>query len=148
MHNLFPTLVGKNLNKQKITIPEDFSNKDIIIIIAFQRWHQPLVDTIITNLEQINIEDTYHLIEVPVVSQLSIFRRMRLDAIMRAGIRDPQIRQRTITVYTDKDEFKQKLEIPNEDEVHWFLVSHSSKEILSRGSGVISSKEAEIVFLN
>ena len=73
MPNLFPTLVGKNLNKQKITIPEDFSNKDIIIIIAFQRWHQPLVDTIITNLEQINIEDRYHLIEVPVVSHLSIF---------------------------------------------------------------------------
>ena len=72
---------------------------------------------------------------------------MRLDAIMRAGIRDYQIRQRTITVYTDKEEFKQKLAIPNEDDIHWFVVSHSSKEILNRGIGVISSEDiSQILF--
>ena len=141
MAGIFPTIVGKNLNKQKKVIPNDFSERDTVVIVAFQRWHQPLVDTTIENLERSNIQDTHNIIEVPVVSQLSLFRRMRLDAIMRLGIRDYQIRQRTITVYTDKEEFRQKLAIPNEDDIHWFVVSHSSKEILNRGIGVISLED-------
>ena len=141
MTSIFPTIVGKNLNKHKVTIPNDFSQRDTVVIIAFQRWHQQLVDTTIETLERSNIQNSHNIIEVPVVSQLSLFRRMRLDAIMRAGIRDYLIRQRTITVYTDKEEFKQKLAIPNEDDIHWFVVSHSSKEILNRGIGVISLED-------
>jgi hypothetical protein len=141
MVELFPTICGKNLNKQKKSIPDDYIDKNLVVITAFQRWHQELVDNMISNLEQLNVNDTHYIIEVPVVSQLSLLRRMRLDAIMRVGIRDYTIRERTVTVYTDKEEFKQKLGIKNEEEIHWFIVNTPTKSILARGSGVMSIDE-------
>jgi len=141
MVELFPTICGKNLNKQKKSIPDDYTDKNLVVITAFQRWHQELVDNMISNLEQLNVDDTHYIIEVPVVSQLSLLRRMRLDAIMRVGIRDYTIRERTVTVYTDKEEFKQKLGIKNEEEIHWFIVNTPTKSILARGSGVMSIDE-------
>ena len=147
MVDIFPTISGKNLNKQKISIPDDYVDKNLVVIVAFQRWHQELVDTMIANLEQHNIQDTHYIIEVPVVSQLSLLRRMRLDAIMRAGIRDYAIRERTITIYTDKEEFKQKLAIEGEGEIHWYVIKPSSKSIVKRGSGVISIDKVSEIFI-
>jgi hypothetical protein len=44
MAEIFPTIIGKNLNKQVTAIPDDFSEQPLIVIAAFQRWHQNLVD--------------------------------------------------------------------------------------------------------
>jgi hypothetical protein len=129
------------LNKKKVAIPDDFSEKNLIVIVAFQRWHQDLVDESIETLEKENMNDSHHIIEVPVIKQFSKLRRMRLDGVMRAGIRDYDIRQRTITAYLDKQVFRSSLNIPNEDTVYWFLVDHTTKSILLRGSGVITSEQ-------
>ena len=141
MAEIFPTITAKNLNKNKVAIPDDFSEKNLIVIVAFQRWHQDLVDESIETLEKENMNDNHHIIEVPVIKQFSKLRRMRLDGVMRAGIRDYDIRQRTITAYLDKQVFRSSLNIPNEDTVYWFLVDHTTKAILLRGSGVITSEQ-------
>jgi len=141
MAEIFPTITAKNLNKKKIAIPDDFSQKNLIAIVAFQRWHQDLVDESIENLEKENVNDNHHIIEVPVVKQFSNLRRMRLDGVMRAGITDYDIRQRTITAYLDKQAFRSSLSIPNEDTIYWFLVNHATKVIMLRGSGVITSEQ-------
>ena len=143
MAEIFPTISAKNLNKEKVAIPDDFSEKNLIVIVAFQRWHQDLVDESIETLEKENMNDNHHIIEVPVIKQFSRLLRMRLDGVMRAGIRDYDIRQRTITAYLDKQAFRSSLNIPNEDTVYWFLVHHASKNILLRGSGVITSEQID-----
>jgi len=62
---------------------------------------------------------------------------------MRAGITDRNIRQRTITVYLDKGDFRGKLLIPNEETIYWFLIAHSSKTILVRGFGTFTSEDID-----
>ena len=47
---------------------------------------------------------------------------------MRAGIRDDRIRNRTITAYIDKEQFKLDLEIPDEDTIYWFLVQKNNQQ--------------------
>ena len=141
MDDFFPTVYGKNLNKEKVTIPDDFSGKNSIFIVAFQRWHQQLVDESIAFLEEKNLHHYHHIVEIPVIQKTTWFRQVRLDTIMRMGIRDFDIRQRTITIYLDKKEFRDKISISNEESIHWFLVDHSSKKIIMRGIGVISSEE-------
>ena len=49
--NEFPSIEGNNLNKEKKVVPDDFVDKDLIIIVAFQQWHQGLVDQSINLLE-------------------------------------------------------------------------------------------------
>lgn len=138
---MFPTINGKNLNKKRTAIPDDYSEKNIIAIIAFQRWQQNMVDESIGRLEKWNINETHHVIEIPVLQQFSRLRQMRLDGVMRAAIVNYGIRQRTITVYLDKQVLRNSLNIPSEDTTYWFLIDHVTKNILLRGTGVITSEE-------
>ena len=141
MAEIFPTIIGKNLNKQVTAIPDDFSEQPLIVIAAFQRWHQNLVDQSMENLDKMNMNETHTIIEVPVIKKSSMLQRMRLDGLMRAAISDVGVRQRTITVYLDKQAFRDSLNIENEDTMYWFLVDHATKSILLRGSGILTSED-------
>ena len=46
----FPEINGRDLNKRDKVVPDDFVDKNLIIIVAFQQWHQPLVDESISCL--------------------------------------------------------------------------------------------------
>ena len=145
MDDVFPSIQGKNLNKRSLTVPDDFSEKNIFIIVAFLQWQQRAVDEVIGQLEASDVHLTHHIIEVPVIQQSTWLRQVRLDTLMRLGIRDRAVRQRTITVYLDKKEFQASLDIPNDDSIHWFVVDHATKKILMRGAGNISQQEIDAI---
>lgn len=137
----FPSITGKNLNKEILTIPDDYDGKNLLVIVAFQQWQQRLVDDMIAILEASDLELTHSIIEVPVIQRSTKFRQIRLDTLMRVAIRDRRIRQRTITVYLDKQAFRDKLSIPDDNSIHWFLIHHTSKNILLRGKDTVSSQD-------
>ena len=143
--NEFPSIEGNNLNKEKKVVPDDFVDKNLIIIVAFQQWHQPLVDESISLLENNGLGDTHNIIEVPTVQKTSKLAEVYLDGIMRAGIRDDRIRDRTITAYLDKNQFLKILDIPSDETIYWFLIEKNSKDILARGYGVISQDELDLI---
>ena len=145
MDDVFPSIHGKNLNKRSLTVPDDFSEKNIFIIVAFLQWQQRAVDEVIEQLMASDIHLTHHIIEVPVIQQSTWLRQVRLDTIMRLGIRDRAVRQRTITVYLDKKEFQASLDIPNDESIHWFVVDHATNKILMRGAGNISSQQIDAI---
>jgi len=143
--NEFPAIEGNNLNKQKKVVPDDFVDKNLIVIVAFQQWHQPLVDESILLLENNGLGETHNIIEVPTIQKTSKLAEIYLDGVMRAGIRDDRIRNRTITAYIDKEQFKEDLEIPDEDTIYWFLVKKNTNNIIDKGYGIITEKELEII---
>ena len=96
-------------------------------------------------LEQNGLGETHNIIEVPTIRKSSKLNEIYLDGIMRAGIRDNRIRNRTITAYLDKEQFRRDLDIPNEDTIYWFLVAKDSKNIIARGYGVISEDELDLI---
>ena len=143
--NEFPAIEGNNLNKQKKVVPDDFVDKNLIVIVAFQQWHQPLVDESILLLENNGLGETHNIIEVPTIQKTSKLAEIYLDGVMRAGIRDDRIRHRTITAYIDKEQFKVDLEIPDEDTIYWFLVQKNTNNIIAKGYGVITEEELKII---
>ena len=68
-----------------------------------------------------------------------------LDGIMRAGIRDDRIRDRTITAYVDLDQFLEILDIPSNETIYWFLIERGSKNILIRGYGIIAEEDLDLI---
>lgn len=146
MATVFPSVTGRNLHKETKTVPDDFTGKNLVVITAFQQWHQPLVNQSMTALQAACVDQSHHVLEMPVIRTSSKFRQMRLDSIMRAAFKDPTVRSRTITVYLDKEMFRRSLEIPNEDTVHWFVVDHETKAILERGEGPISADDVSRCF--
>ena len=145
MDEVFPTIMGKNLNKQTISIPNDFTQRNIIVIMAFQRWHQSTVDEMMSLLEFNDLPQNYDIIEVPVVQKMSWFRQRRLDAIMRAGITDFEVRQRTITVYTDKPALLDSLSIASDQKICWYVVESITSKILFKGVELISQSDLEMM---
>ena len=143
--NEFPSIEGNNLNKEKKVVPDDFVDKDLIIIVAFQQWHQGLVDQSINLLESNEMDLTHNIIEVPTIRKTNKLNEIYLDGVMRAGIRDDRIRNRTITAYLNKEEFKEDLDIPNEETIYWFLIEEGTSKILIQGEGIITEKELELI---
>lgn len=143
--NEFPSIQGNNLNKEKKVVPDDFVDKNLIVIVAFQQWHQSLVDESILLLEENGLGETHNIIEVPTVQKTNKLAEIYLDGIMRAGIRDDRIRNRTITAYLDKNQFLEILDIPSDETIYWFLIEKNSKDILARGYGIIAEKDLDLI---
>ena len=141
MAEKFPSVTGRNLNKKTVTVPDDYNNKPLLVIAAFEQWQQRVVDEVIAAFDANGLGERHTIIEIPVIQRSTRFRQIRLDTIMRAVIRDRDVRQRTVTVYLDKKAFRDSLDIPNDSAVHWFLIDHISKEIRLRGVNVPSSDE-------
>lgn len=135
---MFPSVSGSNLNKMEYNLPEDFEAEFNVVVVAFQQWHQRLVNSWVPLLEEItraNPRVEYY--ELPTIRQMNFVYRGFIDGGMRAGIPSITTRGRTITLYIDKTHFKQQLDIPSEANIHLFLVKPSG-EILWRGEGPLT----------
>ncbi len=119
----FPQITSENLARETFDLPGDFEGDLNLCLIAFQRWHQPLINSwvpLARRLEEKHPGFRYY--EFPVIRRLNALFRSFIDQGMRAGIPEPVARHKTITLYTDKAPFKQALEIDDEDEIHLRLV--------------------------
>jgi hypothetical protein len=126
-----------------MALPGGFPAERTLAVVAFQRWHQARVDRWIARAVAAGMPPTTRgatgpiplaVVEVPVLSiQWRPVRRF-IDGGMTAGIGDPDVLTRTITVYTDVAAFQRSLAIPNSDDVHALVVSRDGA-ILARGHG-------------
>jgi hypothetical protein len=131
----FPEVAGENLEKKKINLPFDLEGEINMVIVPFQRWHQSLVDewsVFLNKIEQSNHNFRYY--EVPTLNSAYKVMRFMIDGGMRAGIPDRRVRERTITLYTNKPLFEQELNIKSEQTIYLFLIRKNG-EILWRSEG-------------
>ena len=68
---------------------------------------------------------------------------------MRAGIPNVKSRERTITLYLDKDQFREALGLPDEEHIYVLLFDHQGVEFWrARGLHNQNSEEGLIETLN
>ena len=119
----FPIVSGYNLERKEFQFPRDFGNELNLTIIPFQQYQQNLVNTWIPSLQE--LEKTFPnfiYYELPTIYEMPVLSRTFLNEGMRAGIPDQTARQRTITLYLDKEQFKSALNISSEDTIYLYLV--------------------------
>jgi hypothetical protein len=131
----FPTVSCSNLLRQKRILPQDFQGKINLVFIAFKQWHQIEVDSWIPlakELEQQYEDLAYY--ELPIIQSMNSFYKMFINEGMRAGIPNSKIRERTITLYLNKNDFRTALGMPDEDHIYILLIDRQGKEFFrSRG---------------
>ena len=132
----FPVVTGSNLQRKKLTLPRDFQGERILVFVAFQQWQQRQVDTWIPTHPEVR----YY--ELPTIQQLNALARTFINEGMRAGIPDPVARERTITLYLDKNAFRQALQLPGEDDIHVLLLDRQGT-VLWRGEGAFTPEEGK-----
>ena len=65
--------------------------------------------------EQANLTICYY--ELPTIQRMNWFSQRFINEDMRAGIPNPKTRQRTITLYLNKDSFRRELAITGEEPI-------------------------------
>ena len=135
----FPKLTGIDLNGNKKLLPESFDGKLNIVAIGFEREHQEAINTWIGVADEIIAKNPdIKFYEVPLIYELSTFSRAWVNNGMRFGIQNEIARKRTITVYTNRDEFFNIMQmkgdriyvaiINKEGDILWITDGASSKE--------------------
>ena len=138
----FPTVKGSNLAGKEYTLPADFEGELNIVAVAFQMWHQDEVNTWMPLLEQMEHQvPGLRAYELPVLRSMNRVSQWMIDQGMRGGIPDLATRSRTITLYTDKERFRQALELSNENHIYVLLVDRHG-EVLWRTEGAYRSDTA------
>ena len=139
----FPRVTGSNLHRKKVSLPQDLEGELHLVLIAFQQWQQAQIDTWLPfarQLEESNPGVRYY--ELPTIQRLNVLARTFINEGMRAGLPDPVVRERTITLYLDKDEFRQALQLPHEDDI-FVLLLDSSGQVLWRAEGAFTLENGE-----
>ena len=141
---LFPQVTAANLEQRNYRLPEGFEGKLNILVIAYRREQQDLVDSWFPALQRIEQNDrSVRFYELPVISRLTgFFMGWMIDRGMRRGIPSKDKRARVITLYVDKDAFETALDLPTSEDTIYILLVDRRGRVLWRGEGSYSDRTA------
>ena len=123
---VFPHVRASNLNRRTFNLPADFEGERNLVILAFQREQQAVVDTWTATIRELLARNPdVRFYELPTISRGNPLFRAWLDGAMRGGIPDRQSREQTITLYLDKLAFRQALDLRHEDTIYVLLVDRA-----------------------
>lgn len=139
----FPHLEGRDLQRRAVTLPDAFDGERNVVIVAFRREHQALVDSWVPWLEaRAGLDPGLRFYEVPAIGTQWSPARAFIDGGMATAIGDPVVLRRTITVYTDVRRVTDGLGIDRTDTVWLFLVD-ATGAVRWRGRGAFETDTAE-----
>lgn len=137
----FPSLTANNLAGEEVDLPTAFTADKNLVIVAFAHKQQADVDTWIKALPEINQQlPNVNFYEVPVISEGSALFRFTVNNGMRSGVTDPVARKRTITVFTDRDAFTNRLGIKNISNIYALIVDKNGV-VLNQQEGTYSKEK-------
>lgn len=130
----FPQLQGIDLLGEDRAIPETFAGQLNIVAVAFKREQQSDVDPWISvALDIMQDDETVRFYELPVIYEASATFRAWVNNGMRSGIADIAARERTITIYTNREAFLEEMNMTL-DRITLLLLDNRGK-ILWRSDG-------------
>ena len=132
----FPTVSGSNLLREKLTLPQDFRGKFNLVFIPFEQWQQMEVNSWMALASKLEEEfDGLVYYELPTIQSRNSFFKTFINEGMRAGIPNPKTRERTITLYLDKADFRAALAMTDETHIYILVVDQQGKEFFrTRGA--------------
>jgi hypothetical protein len=139
---VFPNIRARNLEGLDVELPDAFVGDRNIVVIAFQRDHQRLVDSWLPWFEHATLSDAgLRFYEVPTIGRIWSPVRKFIDGGMAAAIKEPVILQRTFTVYGDVTLLTRPLKIKDRSTISVLCVDRSGS-VLWRGDGGFSESHA------
>jgi hypothetical protein len=139
----FPAVTGSNLQRRKLELPGELEGDLNLVLIAFQQWQQSQVDTWMPFARQLEKDHPgFRTYELPTIQQLNPLARTFINEGMRAGIPDPTTRERTITLYLDKNAFRKALQLSSEENIYALLLNREG-QVLWRAEGAYSRERGE-----
>lgn len=139
----FPVVTSENLEGRTFTLPRDFDGERNVVFVAFKREQQREVDSWVPFVKALvsRTPDTEYY-EIPTIKRMVAPMRWMINRGMRGGIDDLGARERTITLYLDKEPFKRALGITSEKEIEVLVVDRAGS-VLWRTAGAFSDEKGQ-----
>ena len=128
---LFPPLQARNLNGRTLALPSEFAGERNVVIMAFRRWHQTLVNAWFPLLAA---HPDLRAYELPMLAGGYSLARPFIDGGMARAIPDSVVRERTLTVYTNVAQSLAALQISSPETITILLVDRGG-QIFWRSEG-------------
>src|SRR4051794_5084013 len=124
----FPKLAARDLEGRARALPDEFAGAFNLVLVAFRRAQQPMVDSWVAWYGTIAGEHpTLRCYEVPVIATRWSPARPVVDGGMAKAVREQEARQRTLTVYTDVRRVTDALAIDDTDTITALLVDGAGR---------------------
>jgi hypothetical protein len=131
----FPRLAARDLDGREVALPAGLPGEWTVVIVAFRREQQDLVDSWVPWLDQRAAADPrLGVAELPAIGLRWQPARPVINGGMAAAIPDQKTRRRTLTVYTDIRRVTVPLGITDRNTIWLFLVDRAG-QVRWRGSG-------------
>ena len=141
--DIFPNIRARNLEGLDVVLPRAFAGERNVVMVAFQRQHQSLVDSWVPWLEREASADAgLRFFEIPTIGRMWAPARRFIDGGMAAAIRVPEILQRTFTIYGDVSRLTTPLGITDRSTITVLLVD-SEGRVQWQDSGGFTAEKAE-----
>ena len=141
----FPRLAARDLEGGRVDLPDDFGGEWNLVVVAFRRDQQVLVDSWIAWFEGVRADHpTLRCYEIPVLATRWSPARRFIDGGMAQAVRDPETRRRTLTVYTDVRRVTDALAIDDTSTITVLLVT-SEGYVTWRATGSWTEHNADAV---
>jgi hypothetical protein len=145
---IFPTICGTNMTGRDFVIPFTLEGEYNLVMISFEPAQQFLLRTWLPLLSQLAHEySSFRFYELPTLGHMTEDQRAYINDGMRRGISDPLIREIVITLYVNKREFCEMLDIRTENTIHLMLIDHEG-EILWRCEGIATQYKKDDLIRN
>ena len=119
----FPHMAARDLEGRSLELPDAFSGASNLVVVAFRREQQAMVDSWVAWWETIAAEHpSLRCFEIPVIATRWSPARAAIDGGMAQAVRAQEARRRTLTVYTDVRRVTDALAIDTTDTVTVLLV--------------------------
>jgi len=138
---IFPNLSGKNLNGKQYNLPKDLPSEKTLVLIAFEREQQAILDSWYQGLDLINSSIPW--IEVPVISKPYKLGSFIIDSGMRRGIPNPRVRDKVITLYTNREAFAHSMGFEYDNQAAYVAVIDRSGKNLGIVKGSYDQDKAK-----
>ena len=139
----FPRIQARNLEGLEVMLPDAFTGERNVVIVAFQRKHQSLVDSWVPWLQaQASADPGLRFYEVPTIGRIWAPVRNMIDGGMAKAIGDPVVLQRTLTVYGDVGRLTRPLGIQDRSTITLTVVDRGGRVHWS-GAGAFEANTAK-----
>ena len=119
----FPSLAAQDLERTPRQLPEAFAGEWNLVVVAFRRQHQTLVDAWVTWHGTVaRSRPGFECFEVPVLGSIWSPARSFIDGGMAQAVREVHARQHTLTVYTNVAKVTYALNITDTSTITVLLV--------------------------
>jgi len=146
MARVLPRLEARDLEGTRVVVPGDLAGDRNVLLVAFRREHQALVDSWIPWLDAQAADDPgLRYYELPTIGLEWSPGRRFIDGGMAKAIPDQAVRRRTLTIYTDVRRVTTALALETTSTIAVVLVDRAGR-VRWQGSG--PRAEASVAALN